>query len=50
MDKFHYEVIEKNEIIKIENILEIVYTKYVGNTLEEYNKILENENCRLVGE
>lgn len=49
MDSFHYSVVKRYKIIEFNNIIKIVYNKNIGNSLEEYNKVLENMECKLVG-
>ena len=48
MDSFHYAVIEPNSVIKIGDLIDIGYDKQIGDTLEEYNKMLYNNNCKKV--
>lgn len=50
MDSFHYSVVKRYKIIEFNNIIKIVYNKNIGNSLNEYNKVLENMECKLVGE
>jgi len=50
MDSYHYTVIKRYEFIKLNNIIEIVYNKYVGNEREDYENILNNKECILVSE
>lgn len=49
MDSFHYSVVKRYKIIEFNNIIKIVYNKNIGNSLDEYNNVLENMECRLVG-
>lgn len=49
MDSFHYSVVKRYKIIEFNNIIKIVYNKNIGNSLDEYNKVLENMECKLVG-
>ncbi len=49
LDSFHYSVVKRYKIIEFNNIIKIVYNKNIGNSLDEYNKVLENMECKLVG-
>jgi len=42
-------VFEERKILKLNNIIEIVYNKRIGDTFEEYNEIIEDKKCK-VGE
>lgn len=50
MDSFHYSIVKRYKIVEFNNIIKIVYNKNIGNSLKEYNKVLENMECKLVGE
>lgn len=49
MDSFHYTIIQKENLINLNNLLKIGYNKPIGNTLEQYNQTLKQYTCRRVG-
>lgn len=50
MDRFHYMIGKHYEILQIDDIIKISYHTSSESTLEEYNFILNNNQCALVGD
>lgn len=50
MDSFHYSIGKYYEIINIDGIITICYSKRNETTFEEYEEFINNNDCELVGE
>ena len=48
MDSFYYSVTINYYLINLNNIIKIVYKENLGDTLEDYDYILNNFDCKLV--
>ncbi len=50
MDKFHFSIGKHYEILNIDKVIYIFYSKRNEVSIEDYNNYLNTHNCRLVDE